>query len=287
MTPDDNRNFAASGALDNSSQDDRTNDHRSARRVRHELHFRLAEVKKVEQPTPHMVRVTVGGAELSGFTSPGFDDHCKLFFPDPQSGRICLPVVGPDGPLHEGDQRPIMRDYTPHSWDADALTLQFDFVVHEAGPASAWARQASPGQQLGIGGPRGSFILSMEFDWHLLIGDDTALPAISRRLKELPAGARAVVLLEVAGKEDEIELATQAEVSLHWIHRDAAPGKRVSLPQAAAKLVFPAGDYLAWVGCESSDSKALREWLIGERQANPDWLKAKSYWRRGSSDADG
>ena len=73
-----------------------------------------------------------------------------------------------------------------------------------------------------IGGPRGSFIIPTNFDWHLLIGDDTALPAIARRLAELPAGTRAVVLAEVDGPADQVSFASAADVTVTWAHRNGA-----------------------------------------------------------------
>lgn len=82
-----------------------------------------------------------------------------------------------------------VRDYTPRGFDPVALTLEIDFALHGAGPATRWEAQAQGGQRLGVGGPRGSFIRPTDFDGHLLIGDDTALPAIARRLAELPAQA--------------------------------------------------------------------------------------------------
>ena len=60
------------------------------------------------------------------------------------------------------------------------------------------------------------------FDWHLLIGDDTGLPAIARRLEELPAGTRAVVLAEVDSAADEVAFKSAAEVSVTWVHRNGA-----------------------------------------------------------------
>ena len=80
-----------------------------------------------------------------------------------------------------------MRDYTPRRYDLDTLELDIDFVLHGDGPASTWAEQAKPGQFLHIGGPRGSMIVPDIFDSYLLIGDETALPAIARRLEGLAA----------------------------------------------------------------------------------------------------
>ncbi|MFV0672456.1 siderophore-interacting protein [Variovorax sp. tm] len=255
---------------------------RTPRRVRHELRFRKLAVKTVQRVTPHLIRVTLTGDDLAGFQSPGFDDHVKLFFPDPATGKLSLPTMGPEGPVWP-EGRPTMRDYTPRRHDAKAGTLEIDFALHEAGPATQWAEQARAGDILGVGGPRGSFIVPTEFDWHLLIGDDTALPAISRRLAELPAGARAVVLAEIDSEADEIAFDTQAELTLKWAHRRGTePGLSHVLLDALKAIELPAGDFHAWVGCESAIAKALRAHLVSERGANPKWTRASGYWRRGA-----
>ena len=256
---------------------------RMPRRVRHELRFRQLTVKTAERITPHLIRITLTGDDLAGFTSLGFDDHAKIFFPDAATGRLTLPTVGPDGPVWPASGRPTMRDYTPRRYDAKANTLEIDFALHDAGPATQWAEAAKPGDVLGVGGPRGSFIVPAEFDWHLLIGDDTALPAIARRLAELPSGARVVVLAEVDGAADQIPFETQAELTLQWVHRGGAePGLSPVLLDALKATELPAGDFHAWVGCESAIAKALRAHLVGERGANPKWVRASGYWRRGA-----
>ncbi len=257
---------------------------RLPRRVRHELRFRKLEVRSVQRVTPHLIRVTVGGEPLAGFTSPGFDDHAKLFFPDASTGELTLPTAGPDGPIWPEGRKPTMRDYTPGRFDAAAGTLEFDFALHDAGPATQWAERAKPGDVLGVGGPRGSFIVPTDFDWHLLIGDDTALPAITRRLAELPGDARTIVLVEVDGPDDQIAFDTHADVSVQWVHRNgAAPGTSTLLLETLRGLTFPAGDFHAWVACESSAAKAVRTFLVGERGANPKWTRASGYWRKGTA----
>jgi NADPH-dependent ferric siderophore reductase len=256
---------------------------RLPRRVRHELRFRKLQVQKAQRITPHLIRITLSGDELAAFTSPGFDDHAKIFFPDAKTGALMLPSVGPDGPAWPGGQKPAMRDYTPRRYDAEAGTLEIDFALHEAGPATRWAETAKPGDVLGVGGPRGSFIIPTAFDWHLLIGDDTALPAISRRLAELPPGARVVVLAEIDNAADEIAFETAAELDLRWVHRGGAePGAGTPLLDALRQLKLPDGDFHAWVACESTAAKALRAHLVGERGANPRWVKAAGYWRLGA-----
>jgi NADPH-dependent ferric siderophore reductase len=246
-----------------------TSDPRAPRRVRHEPRRRTLTVNSADKIAAHMLRITLTG-DLGGFTSLGFDDHVKLFFPDGTTNA-------------EGTPNMLARDFTPRRYDAAASTLEIDFAIHDAGPATRWAAQAKPGDTLALGGPRGSFVIPTAYDWHLLAGDETALPAISRRLAELPAGARAVVVVEVDGPGDEIALPTKTNASVTWAHRNgAAAGVSDVLSKTLAKLAFPAGDYYAWVACESLIAKALRKQLIAEHRANPKWMRAAGYWRRGA-----
>ncbi len=257
---------------------------RLPQRVRLPLQFRRLQVLAVEHPAARLIRVTLGGEQLAGFNSPGFDDHVKLFFPDPQSGHLLLPESGPEGPVWPDDARPVMRDYTPHSHDAEAGTLQLDFVVHEAGPATDWAVHAKPGDSLGVGGPRGSVRIPTNFDWHLLIGDETALPAIARRLAELPADTRAIVVAEVESADGQVALTSKADLTVHWCRRNGeAAGTSTRLTDTAADLALPPGDGFTWVACESRQARALRLQLVQQRGLNPRWVKAAGYWRLGAT----
>ncbi len=257
---------------------------RIARRVRHETKLRLLQVRDVSRITPKMVRIIVGGAELEGFVSAAHDDHVKLFFPQPGQEKPVLPTPSPNGPVYpEGAPRPAARDYTPRRHHAAANTLAIDFVLHGDGPAAAWAAQARPGQFLGVGGPRGSFIVPDDFDWYLLAGDETALPAIGRRLEELPAGTRALVVAEVEDAGEEQRFATRARLDTLWLHRGAAaPGEKSLLQKAISDLPLPPGEGYAWVAAEAATAKALRRHLVEERGLNKDRVKAAAYWKQGA-----
>jgi NADPH-dependent ferric siderophore reductase len=115
---------------------------------------------------------------------------------------------------------PAMRDYTPRRYDLDTLELDIDFVLHGDGPASTWAEQAKPGQFLHIGGPRGSMIVPDMFDSYLLIGDETALPAIARRLESLAANRKALVVIEVENGAEQQVLESAAQVNVIWVLRE-------------------------------------------------------------------
>ncbi len=258
---------------------------RVARRVRHETKLRLLQVRNVAHITPKMVRVVLGGDELAGFVSAAHDDHVKLFFPLPGDDKPALPPLGPNGrAFAEGAPRPPMRDYTPRRYDAAANTLTVDFVLHGEGPATAWAAQAKPGGYLGVGGPRGSFVVPDDFDWYLLAGDESALPAIGRRLEELPATARALVVVEIEDAGEEQQFDTRAKLEMHWLHRHAPSGSELPslLLEALAELPLPRGDGYAWVAAEAAVAKASRRVLVDQLGVPKDRVKAAAYWKRGA-----
>ncbi|MDF3837793.1 siderophore-interacting protein [Cupriavidus basilensis] len=259
----------------------------TVQRVRHPLKMRLLQVVRTQAVSPQLLRVTLAGDDLKDFVSASFDDHVKVFFPAPGQDKPALPELGPNGPVFpEGVPKPAARDYTPRRYDPAAGELDIEFVLHGDGPASTWAAQAAPGQHLGVGGPRGSFVIPDGFDWHLLVGDETALPAIGRRLEELPAGVSALVVLAVDNAAAEIPLPSHAEVQVRWQHRDGAPAGTSAgalLEQALRELTLPRGEGYVWAAGEAAAMRAVRQYLVGERGIEKGRIRAASYWKAGAA----
>lgn len=258
---------------------------RTPKRHRHAVKLRALDVARTEKLSRSMVRIVLTGPELEGFTSLGFDDHVKMFFPQPGQTEPTLPMIGPNGiEFPEGAPRPLARDYTPRSFDAEKGELAIDFATHHDGPASNWAKSAKVGDKAWIAGPRGSFTVPFTYDWHLLIADDTGLPALARRLEEMPAGTPVVALIEVETEADRLELVTRADASIVWITQRPDNGTdQDALTSALRQLELPKGDFFSWVACESKTAKAVRALLVEEFGANPKWTRASGYWRRGAS----
>ncbi|VVO08941.1 siderophore-interacting protein [Pseudomonas fluorescens] len=244
-------------------------------RVMHEIKRRRLEVVRVVDLTPRMRRITLGGPELAGFVSLGTDDHVKLFFPQNAAEQATLEtlVIGAgkdNGPM------PAMRDYTPRRYDLDTLELDIDFVLHGDGPAATWAEQARPGQFLHIGGPRGSMVVPDMFDSYLLIGDETALPAIARRLEGLAANRQALVIVEVENGAEQQRLESAAQVNVIWVLRE---GGRNNLLTTVKELQVPSGNLYAWVATETKVSRQIRRVLLDEHGLDEQFVKAVGYWR--------
>jgi NADPH-dependent ferric siderophore reductase len=224
------------------------------RRVRHELKLRELTVSRIERLGDGFAAITFTGEALADFTSLSFDDHVKFMFPDA-----------------DGEQ--VRRDYTPRRFSREALELTIEFALHGDGLASDWARNAVVGQRALVGGPKGSMIVPLELDWHLLTGDATALPAIARRLEELPGGSRAIVLVH-AERADRRAFAGTANVDLRWFDTPDA------LAAALEALVLPPGRGFAWGGGEASMMARVRQVLDGKgvpREAT----RVSAYWKHG------
>ncbi|HHS7811723.1 siderophore-interacting protein [Pseudomonas koreensis] len=250
-------------------------DTQTIHRVMHEIKRRKLEVLRVVDLTPRMRRITLGGPELAGFISLGTDDHVKLLFPQnaEQTAALETMVLGAgkdNGPL------PEMRDYTPRRYDLEKLELDIDFVLHGDGPASTWAEQAQPGQFLHIGGPRGSMIVPDIFDSYLLIGDETALPAIARRLEGLASNRKALVVIEVENGAEQQVLESAAQVNVIWVLRE---GGKDNLLTTVKQLQVPKGNLYAWVATETKVSRQIRRVLLDEHGLNEQFVKAVGYWR--------
>ncbi|MFN4283460.1 MAG: siderophore-interacting protein [Alphaproteobacteria bacterium] len=238
------------------------------RRVRHEVRRRTVTVSRIEHLTPRMMRVHFLSPELKDFVSAAPDDHVKLFFSgDRDSGK------------------PVMRDFTPRAFDTVAGTLTIDFALHDDGPASEWAREAKVGEQLDIGGPRGSQIMPDDFDWYLLIGDESALPAMGRRVEELRPGAPVTTLAVIVHPYEEQRFATKADWTPVWLARGEPSEADAELILAKlADFAPPPGDGFIWIAGEAAIARALRQWALETLGHPKAWIKAAGYWRRGQGD---
>jgi NADPH-dependent ferric siderophore reductase len=242
-------------------------------------------VRRTERLSPSFVRIVLGGGDLSRFQSPGFTDtYVKVVFLHPEGdypAPLDLDVVRESMPR---DHWPRLRTYTVRAWDPDAAELTLDFVVHgDEGIAGPWARQAAEGDPVLLLGPGGAYAPDPEAGWHLLVGDESALPAVAAAIERLPDSATAHVFIEIEGPEHEIPLKLPVGAQLTWVHRGHGPvGER--LVEAVTGLAFPAGDVHAFVHGEAGFVKQLRRFLLAERGVPRDRLSISGYWRTGVDD---
>jgi NADPH-dependent ferric siderophore reductase len=222
--------------------------------------------------TPRMLRLGFQSAALGDFVSAAPDDHVKLFFPS--------------GDATAADARTCMRDFTPRAFDCESGTLVIDVALHAAGPAVEWATAAEVGATLEIGGPRGSAVVPDDFDWYLLIGDETALPAMGRRVEDLRPGVP-VATFAVVDDEAEIQrFDTAAAWCPTWVLRKSTTDDAALLRAALKDYDLPLGDGFVWIAAEADVARDLRRHIVEERGHPREWTKAAGYWKQGEANAN-
>lgn len=259
------------------------------------------EVVRTEEIAPHMVRVVLGN---NGST--GFDTFTPNDFADAYVKLVIVPdgvdVAGLEQPLTldsfkalPPEKQPVVRTYTVRDADPGRGEVTIDFVVHgEHGVAAPWAASAKPGQPAYLMGPSGAYSPDPAADWHLLAGDEAALPAIGAVLEALPADAVGKVFVEVAGPEDEIELPAPEGVTVNWIYRggradlvpEEAAGDHAPLIAAVKETAWLPGQVQVFIHGEAQAvMHNLRPYIRKERGVEAKWASSISgYWRRGRTE---
>ncbi|MEV0595833.1 siderophore-interacting protein [Nonomuraea cavernae] len=245
----------------------------------------LGVVLRTERLTPHMIRVVLGGDGLRDFATRGLTDHyVKLVFPHE---GVDYPAPFSVKQVRETMPRevwPRLRTYTVRAWDPETLELTIDFVHHgDKGLAGPWAAGAVPGDEIMMLGPGGDYAPDPEAAWHLLVGDESALPAIAASVEALSEGVPAYVFVEVDGPRDELKLGASADVRVSWLYRNDRP-LGDALVEAVSALAFPEGDVHAFVHGEAGFVKRLRHHLRVERGVPMERLSISGYWRAGVDD---
>ena len=250
------------------------------------------EVVTTQRLGSHLVRVVLGGPGLDEFVSTGdADEYVNCFFL-PASATYSVPFEDELVRDLPRDQRPFARRITVRSWDESRRELTLDIAVHgdiaahgDIGYAGRWASNASAGDRLQLRGPAGGYRPHPDADSYLLVGDESALPAIAACAEAVPAGRPVVAVIEVEDAAGEVPLSSPGVLEVRWVHRASHPGDPDDLlADAVRTLPRPTGTVSAFVHGEAASTRAVRRVLLGERIVSEDRLSCSPYWRRGLDD---
>ena len=255
------------------------------------------EVVRTEQLTSHMIRVVLGGIGFDTFTPSEFtDSYVKLVFvaDDVDVAELAQPLTLDSFAELPAAKQPVVRTITVRRADPAAREIAVDIAVHgEHGTAGPWAASAKPGQPMYLMGPSGAYAPDPAADWHLLVGDETALPAISVALEALPSNAIGQAFIEVAEPEDEIPLIAPEGVQINWILRggradlvgEERAGDHSPLVEAVKTAHWLPGQVHAFVHGEAQAvMHNLRPYIRKERAVDAKWASISGYWRRGRTE---
>ena len=269
------------------SEQHRGSEHDRARRG---IGIRRLRVVRVEDITPRLRRIALTGEDLRGFPFQDFapSNKVKLVFPDPSTGELPMPEPTDKGLRWPGGRKPETRSYTVRGFDPQGCDgqgeLLIEFVLHDHGIAGSWAVRAQPGEELGVLGPKGARPFPRAAHY-VALGDETALPAISRLIEEAPAESRVSAVIEVADAAEEQALAsrTGARVQIRWVHRDTTPipdGCGSALETALGELDLEDPEELfVFAAGESHAMRALRGRLAERVRLHKHQLDIHGYWK--------
>jgi NADPH-dependent ferric siderophore reductase len=235
-----------------------------------------AVVVRVEDLTPSLRRVVFGGPDLADFMSTGVgDEYLRVLFPQPGEPEPTLPIVV-DGKLdYSSIDLDLLRTYTVRRHDVERVEVTIDFVVHEGGVASSWARGAEPGDVVGLSSPTGMYDPPPSLSWQVLVADCSGLPALARLLEQAPAGVRTRAVVEVPGSDHRLDLPGSAEVT--WLYGGNGHGPS-RLAEVVRSLPAPGGDGYVWVTGESKALRSVRKYLRKELGLPASSYKTVGYW---------
>ncbi|WP_428341614.1 siderophore-interacting protein [Mycobacterium sp.] len=255
------------------------------------------EVVRTEQLTSHMVRVVLGGNGFDTFTPSEFtDSYVKLVFvaDDVDVAALPQPLTLDSFADLPAAKKPVVRTITVRRADPVAREIVVDIAVHgDHGAAGPWAAAAQPGQPMYLMGPSGAYAPDPAADWHLLAGDETALPAISVALEALPANAIGRVFIEIAEPEDEIPLTAPDGVQINWLYRggradlvaEDRAGDNAPLVEAVTTVLWLPGQVQVFIHGEAQAvMHNLRPYIRKERGVDAKWASISGYWRRGRTE---
>lgn len=258
------------------SEDDPT----TLRTRREPPRFRGVAVRFVEPLSTRMVRVTLAGPDLEGFTVEDPAASVRLLLPSPGTRELVTPTWERNEFLLPDGRRATIRTFTPRRVDPDALELDLDVVIHGSGVACGWAEAAEPGDRAAISGPGRGYAVDGDAPSFLLVGDETAIPAISQLLEALPDETPVQVLVEVADPDARVALPDHRGAVVEWcdLPPGAPPGD--ALVTAVFEADLGAGARV-WAAGEAASMQRIRRHLFDDRELPRAQTTVRGYWKHG------
>lgn len=218
-----------------------------------------------------MQRITLHSKNSVGFSDESEGSYIKLLFN--QAGGSDLSV------LNDGE-RPVMRTYTVRRFDKKTQCIDVDFVRHitqdlQCGFAARWAMEVTVGDTINVAGPGTIQNIKSEADWFFMVADMTALPALSAKIRKLPASARGYAVIQVHSKQDMQPLEVPDGVQIKWIT------KYDELYETVRQVTWLSGEPYVWCACEFESMRQLRQYFRSEREVGRENIYISSYWKRG------
>ncbi|MGW2514148.1 siderophore-interacting protein [Streptomyces scopuliridis] len=247
------------------------------------------EVRRREFLTPGFACVTLGGPALRDLIVAGNDQTVRLFFPREGQSALRMPTVSNEAWIAQlllvaKSARPWVRNLTVRRARPADGEIDIEFALHGDAPLSNWVRRVEPGDPAGIFDMGTMYRLPEHAQGQVLVGDETALPAILSILDGTPASLPCEVFLEVAAAADIRPVAVPDGSRIHWFSRDGEDLRPGALVLGAVReAALPPGRCYVWAAGESQLATGVRRHLINDRGVPKQDISFFGYWRLGRS----
>lgn len=249
----------------------------SVARVRREPpSFRRLTVFGSEALTSRMMRVTIGGDELCDFEMPAPAGSVRLLLPEPGSDTLTVPTWNGNEFLNEDGSRPAIRTLTPLNHRDDRLDV--DVVLHGDTPLAAWAESAAAGTPIALSGPGRGYDIPESAGSFLIVGDESAIPAITQVVAAIPDTTPVVVIVEAADPSARMTVTDRDDVSVTWLDADGDDPPGTAMGQAVRDAAI-ADDTHVWAAGEAAAVQTIRRHLFDDRSVPRSRATVRGYWK--------
>ena len=240
-------------------------------------------VKHVITLSPNMLRVTLHCPSLKGMDSSRQGAHCKLLLPLPEmSKEVFKQIISVRPSELSAEQRPIRRTYTIRHFRIETMEIDIDFVNHgDKGPASSWARHATPGSFIGLLGPASPKIKDFYADWYLVAADMSALPVAAATIEAMPRDAKGVAIFEITTEADQQSFNAPVGLEIHWLLHSETHDPSTAQLSFLKRMDWPKGIVQTCIAGESGLIKKLRQYLTTEKNLPKQDTYISGYWKIG------
>ncbi|MFJ8039570.1 siderophore-interacting protein [Kitasatospora sp. NPDC096147] len=177
--------------------------------------------------------------------------------------------------------RPHQRAYTLVDPDPVAGTFDLEFALHD-GPASDWARAATPGDTIQATVQGSAFTLPDPAPRHLfLVGDSASVPALNSLLTALP-DTPATIWLETQHPSDH-QLPLRTRPNRHEVRHvpreSGGAALTAELRSTLPDLIGDPADAYLWIACDTGTTRTLAQFARKELALPKPRVHALGYWR--------
>ncbi|MDG4772992.1 siderophore-interacting protein [Solwaraspora sp. WMMD792] len=249
-------------------------------------------VLEQERISPHFVSVTLGGDDFAHLEQSGYDQFGRLFFSPPGQAEATLPTSDKwmrQYALLPARRRPRTRMYSIRRFRPEISAFDIEVAVHEeagggpSAPGTAWALAAKPGDRVTFLDEGYCYQPTHAATWQLLVGDESALPAILAILDSAGPTLPTEVFVEVPTSADiRHDVTVPAGTTMHWLPRDDPDRKPGALALPAVRdATLPSGPSYTWTAGESALATGLRRHLVTDRGVPKSDIAFVGYWKHG------